>query len=501
MKKRISIDADRIKKEMDYWQIPGMAVVLIQDGEPDQIACFGWRDAEKQLEVNEDTKFCVASCSKSMTAALIAALADEGVLDLDVPVCRYVPEMKMWDEGTSREMTLRDMLCHRTGLGGYDILWPNEEGRACTAERLRYLQPNKPFRSVAQYSNLIYIMAGYVAEKVTGCDWPQLMKTYVFDPLGMDRTCCLGEEITGDENHAEPHQIIDGKLTRLSFWNMDMAGPAASVNSTARDMAKWLHFHIDGGKNGEGKQILSEKNFRQMHEPQITYDDGGCPGGDCYTCQGYGLGWRVGTYRGLRIQKHTGKIEGYSTIQFYLPDEKIGFAFLMNLHSPSNPIFYPLIYSMIDRIFGLEDRNWMEYYPKQDQHAPTKVYEDCNLDVTQGRLPEEEKGIPFAEEEAAWVGTYEEPGYGSMKIEYRANEDDSGTGSKNGAGEKQLYLTYRDQTLLLQHWGKEKYWMDGVKADILTMRVPVTLDREGDQYFVNICYEPLTVPARFMRIK
>ncbi len=151
-----------IDRERRYWRVPGLAVVLIQPGGPDQILCLGWRDTEKRLPVNAETQFCIASCSKSMTAAMLARLADAGKLDLDVPVRAYAPDLLMKDEETAAKMTLRDMLCHRTGLGGHDALWPGQTTRDELARRIRYLQPNMKFRERAQYSNLLYAMAGYV---------------------------------------------------------------------------------------------------------------------------------------------------------------------------------------------------------------------------------------------------------------------------------------------------------------------------------------------------
>lgn len=493
VKKLAAIDTCRIESKMNYWEIPGMMVVLLQDGQADQIQCFGWRDMERRMPMTEDTKFCVASCSKSMTAVLIAALADKGLLDLDIPVCNYVPEMEMWDPDASEKMTLRDMLCHRTGLGGYDIIWPNADGRKKTAERLRYLKPNKHFREVSQYSNLIYIMIGYIAERVTGRTWPELMKEYIFEPIGMERTCCLAEEMLQDENHAEPYQVIDGVLTKLSFWNMDMAGPAASVNSTARDMAKWIRFHMNGGKNEKGEQVISEELFTQLHQPQIEYDDSGRPDEDCYACDGYALGWRTGKYRGIRLQKHGGKIEGYSTLQMYLPDEKVGFIIMMNLHTPSDPVFYPMVYSMIDDIFGLDPIDWDERFQQIGEYAASERYEGCKRDMTKDVLKEEAKGTPFRGDVLEWVGIYEDPGYGRMEIEKRNAESECESES--------LFLTYREQTLPLHHWGGECFWMEGVKEDVWTARVPVMITKEDNQYLVCIDYEPLAQPGRFIKIK
>ena len=480
------IDAKQIQKEMDYWQVPGLAIGVIRKGQPDDIQCFGYRDREQSLEVNEDTLFCIASCSKAMNAAMICALATEGILDLDEPVTTYAPEMTMWDPEATAKMSLRDMLCHRTGLGGYDIMWPEPAGRGVMAERMRHLKPNMAFREKSQYSNLVYAMAGYVAERAAGSSWPELMQKYIFDPLGMTRTSCLAEDIMKDSNHAEAYQIMqDGHMAHLPFWPMDMAGPAATVNSTVTDMLKWIRFHLDGGKTPDGRQLISPELFRQMHEPQIPYEDKGRPDEDCYDCDGYALGWRSGSYRGHPMQKHTGKIEGYSTIQTYFPDDGLGMVILINLHTPANPVFYPLIYSFADHELGLDDQGWLQRFHTEDgETAPLDAYTDCFHDLTEGQIKEEVRGTDFEGDISQWMGEYSDPGYGPMKL--------------RSDGE-QLLLHYRDQELELTHLGGNHFAMDGVKADTETFKVPVTFIKEDNRYSVSIWYEPLYEPVRFIK--
>lgn len=481
------LNAAEIQKELDYWQVPGMALGMIRPGQPDEIQCFGYRDRENRLEVNEDTVFCIASCSKAMNAALICALATEGVLDLDEPVTTYAPELQMMDTEASEKMTLRDMLCHRTGVAGYDIIWPDPAGRRASAERMRYLKPNMGFREKSQYSNLVYALAGYVAERAAGADWHDLMKQYIFDPLGMTRTTSRAEDIMKDANHAKGYQVMpDGKLTCLPFWPMDMAGPAATVNSTVTDMLKWVRFHISGGKTPDGRQLIDPDLFRQMHEPQIPYEDKGRPDEDCYHCSGYGLGWRTGDYCGHGFQKHTGKIEGYSTIQSYLPDDGLGMVILINLHTPANPIFYPLIYSFIDAELGLEPVDWVgRFHEGTEEIAPISAYIDCFFDLTEGQHKEEDRGKDFEGDVKEWLGEYSDPGYGPMKLE-------TGEGGT-------LMLTYRDQKLEVHHWGLNQFWMDGVKADTGTFKVPVTLLKEENRHLVSVWYEPLYEPVCFAK--
>ncbi|MBR4862801.1 MAG: beta-lactamase family protein [Firmicutes bacterium] len=481
------LDAKRIQQELDYWQVPGMAIGVIRKGQPDEIQCFGYRDLENGLKVDENTVFCIASCSKAMNAAMICALADEGILDLDEPVTTYAPELTMWDPEATEKMTLRDMLCHRTGLAGYDIMWPDPAGRGAMAERMRYLKPNMQFREKSQYSNLVYAMAGYVAERASGKDWHNLMQEYIFNPLGMTRTTSRAEAIMADENHAKAYQILqDGRRVYLPFWPMDMAGPAATVNSTVTDMLKWVHFHLSGGKTPDGRQLISPELFRQMHQPQIAYADPGRPDEDAYYCDGYALGWRSGFYRNHPMQKHTGKIEGYSTIQTYFPDDGLGMVILINLHTPANPIFYPLIYSFADDELGFENPGWVErFHTEEGETAPVSAYTDCFHDLTEGQFEEELLGRDFDGNPEEWLGSYSDPGYGPMRL----GKDEDG----------RLWLAYRDQELEVVHWGGNHFFMEGVKADTETFKVPVTLIKEDNRFLVSVWYEPLYEPVRFIK--
>lgn len=498
MRKPAMIDEKRIKEELDYWRVPGMAVVVIQEGEPDQIICLGWRDMERGLPVTPDTKFCIASCSKSMTSALIACLVDEGCLDYDRPVREYVPHLRMKDEKADAQMTLRDMLCHRTGLGGHDALWPGTITREQLSRQIRYLQPCAEFREKALYSNLLYAMIGYIAEYVTGESWPQLMERYLFKPLRMSRTTCTAEQIESDRNHAEPYFVRKGQLNKVTFWNVDLAGPAASVNSTPKDMARWLSFHISGGKTAEGTQLISPEVFAQMHKPHIAYHDNAGLDEDCYPCDTYCQGWLSGKYRGHSLQKHSGKIEGYSTLQAYLPEERAGVVLMANLHSPTTPVFYSVLYTILDQILGYEDAHWENrFHVTGEPAAPAAVYEDMRIDVAAERLRENCKEKP---ENFSWselIGIYENPGYGQVKVNLVSRENVNLVSREN----EQLMLFYRDQNLPLNHWGGSQYWIDDVKEDIWLMKIPLEFvdDGNGNAAAVKIGYEPMVKDIVFTR--
>lgn len=505
MVKRITLNKERIQKEMEYWRVPGMAVTLIQEGCEDQHLCLGYRDVEQKLPVTPDTLFCVASCSKSMTAALIACLVDEGKLDWDTPVKQYVPHLRMHDPEADEKMTLRDMLAHRTGLPPHDALWPGDASRDQLSRQIQYVKPFCGFREQGKYNNTVYALIGYVAEYVTGESWPDLMRKYIFKPLDMDRTGCLAQEITADADHAEPYRIRNGQQVKIPFWNVDMAGPAASVNATPKDMAKWIHFHIDGGLNASGTPIMSPEVFNEMHKPNILMPDTTPMPGEVEPCDYYCMGWRCGTYRGHAVQKHTGKIEGYSTLQVYLPDDKVGFIIQMNYHEPSGEIFNTLLFTVLDEILDHEDMHWEQLFHGPEDHPEEYMYHKCDDDWTAGRLHEDVKGC---EEAFAWedlVGTYFDPGYGKVTVTIgNPSEAWNGSGLSPLLCEgPQLMLHYRDQNLVLQHWGGNQYWMDNVLEDTALLKVPVTFvgGADGTAAAVDVCYDSLVEDVRFLKEK
>jgi CubicO group peptidase (beta-lactamase class C family) len=476
------IDKEFIEREMNYWRIPGAAIALFGDNIEEEIECFGYRDVENKLPFNEDTIHCIASCSKSMTALLIASLVAEGKLDFDQPVSEYLPEFQLFDPDASKRFTLRDMLCHRTGFGAHDVLWPCD--RAWLAKRIRYIEPCDKFRNRSLYSNVMYALVGYVAEAVTGESWHDLMKKYVFDPVHMERTSSTAEAIVNDPNHAEPYYVIDGKLVKKPFWKIDGGGPAASVNTTIKGLMKWVKFHIAGGVNEDGERIIPEKEFKEMHKPHMPFIDS--PGSGKYPFDYYCMAWRDGHYKGLHAQKHSGKIEGYSTFQIYLPEEKLGICMMSNLHAPTDPFVFSTVYTIFDKIFDLPKENWPANYHGDEDKAPKEEYLAFNVDVAKEKLDESIKGKKCKHDPEDFVGIYENPGHGPIKVYME---------------EGKLMLHYRDQDLALEHYGLNSFVMPGVLTDTLTLRVPVSfIDNSfGEVIKANICYEPQVNDIVFMR--
>ncbi len=397
-----------IKKVMAYYSIPGCALAIIDKGETNYLQ-FGYSNIEEKMPFTVDTISGIGSCTKSMTAFLAGRLAAKGILDIDAPVASYIPDFALWDDDVSAKVTVRDMLCHRTGLGGHDGTWPdNSITRVDFLKRLRYMEPNMPYRTYAQYSNVMYVAVGGIMEAVTGKKWETLMEEEVFAPLGMTRTFCLMADAEKEKDCALPYWWQQG-LRAVPRWNIDMAGPCGSVMSTAKDMAQWLLMHIQKGV-WQGSGLLSQASFQDQHSPQIMMDYPHVQGG--YSL-GYGLGWRVLDYHGHIVQQHTGKIEGYSAFQFYLPEAGSGAVFLQNLHAPDNPFIFTVQGLLLDYFLGRETQDWVSIYTEKREHAPEDMYHHLEFNF----MPQKAAaGTATSYELAAYAGDYYHPAYGIFKI-------------------------------------------------------------------------------------
>jgi CubicO group peptidase (beta-lactamase class C family) len=443
-----------VKPEMEFWHVPGLAISVRKEGKTVLSRGYGFSDVEAGTPVTPETQFGIASCSKSFTSAIIAMLVDEGLVGYDTPVVDYLPDFRLYDPVATAQVTLRDMLCHRTGLGGHDSMWPDTISRAEFMRRLRYLKPSAPFRSKPQYSNVMYTVIGHIAERLTGKSWEELVRERILEPLAMGRTNCSLEEMKHTPNHAEPYLYRNGKLERLAMWNVDLAGPAASVNSTVEDLSKWLEFHLRGGVTPDGKRLISEANMREMHTAQVAYDTVPWEFPEVSSHGGYGMAWVVEQYRGLPLQSHLGEIEGYCALEAFLPQQKISIAMLMNRHKPCVPIIYTLLYTLIDRMLGFPEVDWTaRIHPEKDHY--TNFYYDWDLNL----MPEPPvPGTCPSHPMEAYAGVYHSDGYGNVRVLNRG-----GT----------LFLQYKDRTLPLEHFHYDIFRVREMKEDTLIITMPL----------------------------
>ena len=242
-----------INSSMKDWKVPGASVAIVRDGSVVYMKGFGVRDIHTKQPVTPDTLFDIGSCTKAFTSAAIAMLVDEGKMQWDGKVDAYIPFFHLRDPLADENVTIRDLLTHRTGVPGTDLLWYvyPQATREELIRRLAYVEPNAGFRAKFQYQNLMYVAAGYAVGQVTHSTWDDFVQSRIFEPLGMTESDTSSATAQKSPDYATPHeQNSDGSVKTIPWHNIDNAGPAGSINSSARDMAKWIVFQLGDGTFG-----------------------------------------------------------------------------------------------------------------------------------------------------------------------------------------------------------------------------------------------------------
>ena len=255
-------------------------------------------------------------------------------------------------------MTVRDLLTHRGGLGNADFLWYGQNNStAQILERVRLLEPAYSLRSRFIYQNVMYAAAGQVIEAVSGRPWTEIVRTRIFEPLGMRETVATLSLVPRGANVAAPHYEIDGVVKVVENMAVDSVAPAGSVWSSVHDMAKWLQFLLDGGVVS-GKRLISERTVAELFRPQTVVPDSMYPTTRLVKphWMTYGLGWFQQDYQGRAVDFHTGSIDGMVAIAGLIRDEKLGVFVLGNLDHAE--VRHALMYSVFDRGAGKPGREW-----------------------------------------------------------------------------------------------------------------------------------------------
>jgi len=463
--------------------VPGLAVAVIRDQEIIMAEGFGYRDVEAGLEVTPETIFAIGSTTKAFTAMAAGILADEGKLDLDTPVKNYLPQFKMFDSFATERVTLRDLLCHRTGLPRHDQMWYNSSlSREEIIERLQYLEPNTEFRASWQYQNIMYMLAGYIAGHQLGTSWEQVIQDKIFHPLQMEASNLSVDVSQQQSNYALPYIDQGNLLQRIAFRNIDLIGPAGSINSNILDMVKWLMLHLGQGTY-KGSQIISAGNLAEMHKPHmpteswVTQEMPMC----CY-----GLGWCIEPYRGHQMIHHNGGIDGFTAEVAFAPNEKIGIVILSNKNG--SPLPRIIRHNLFDRLLGLEVIDWsgrMRGGKENEQENQEEPNQSEKVENVQEKEKSPEPDTLPSHQLHAYTGTYSHPGYGELVIEF---VDD------------QLQVVYNDIPLLLtrmnQHAFELEYKVFGTKTSATFY---TDVNNQIDRVAVKMLFEPGTKDIEFVK--
>jgi CubicO group peptidase (beta-lactamase class C family) len=454
------------------WQLPGIAVAVVRNDSVLVAKGYGNRTLGRNEPVDEHTVFDAASLTKSFTAAAIATLVDQGVMRWDDPVRRYLPELEFPDPYLTANLTIRDLLTHRTGLEAANFMWRfTGIDRAEVLRRVRFLKADAPFRAGWIYSNVGYTIAGEAAARAAKTSWDQLIRTRLLDPLGMHDTYLWSEQATRrGANVASPHAVIDqvqqpidprdgldGRDGRIS------TAPAGAVQSSVTDLAIWLRFHLANGTVA-GRQLVSARAMEEMHSPQITVSSQPVfrAARQIEYFPAYGMGWQVWDYRGRTMLWHTGSGNGQLAYMAILPKQNLGVVVLVN--SWRGPIVHATIVNrMLDAYLGLPSKDYSTEALRADSVAQARARE-AMMQVGRNRASGTRPSRPLE----SYVGTYVDSLYGAITVAQ--------------AGGSLTLQMGQGEIADLSHWQYDSFqvrWRTPLFRENYTTQVAFALDPDG----------------------
>jgi CubicO group peptidase (beta-lactamase class C family) len=391
---------------------PGVAAVIVQDDVVIYLKGAGVRELGKLDPVTPDTVFGIGSLTKAFTAAAMAQLIDDGKMNWDDPVRKHLPAFRLSDPLADREVTLRDLLCHRTGLARHDLLWRyapwNLEE---SVHRMAFLAPAHSFRAAYEYNNLGYIAAGLAVGSASKSSWRDDVQKRLLDPLGMTGAVFTRSEALKAIDHAAPHRRdADGRIEVISWYPDDeQVRGSGSIKAGVRDLGRWIRFQLAGGVL-DGKRCVSASALAETHAPQIVMPlDHDLARMTETTQMSYGLGWRLSDYRGRPLWDHGGAVDGFRAHILLAPKDGVGVAVLVNLEDAE--IVDAVGYSLLDAALGLPKKDWNGFFM-----ARLKAADEARQTKTANREASRKPDTKPSHDLDAYTGTYEEPAYGTLRI-------------------------------------------------------------------------------------
>ena len=364
----------RVEQLRKAYGTPGVTIAIVERGSPTLTKGWGVRQIGTSLSVDADTIFATGSTGKAFTSAALAILVDQGNIKWDDRVIDHMPDFRLWDPWVTREMTIRDLLVHRSGLGlgAGDLLFvPNSDlTRKETVRRLRYIKPATSFRSAYAYDNVLYMVAGQLIEEVSGQTWEQFVRQNIFARLGMKNSTVSDRELQSSSNRGRPHSRSDGPIVGMGTQALldesatlaANAAPAGGLAISANDMSRWLLTQLARGKiPGGDARLFSEAQSEEMWRPVILQPLSPLPPEFKATepnFDTYALGWDVRDYRGGKLIWHGGAVFGSLAAVALLPDQEVGLYIAVN--SEEGEIVRGLMYELLDHYLGAPPGQWPE---------------------------------------------------------------------------------------------------------------------------------------------
>ena len=412
-----------INRVLKEWKAVGVSVAVVEKNKVLLAKGYGYRDLDKKLPVTDETLFAIGSCTKAFTSTLLGMLVSEGKLDLDKPVNQYIPGLRFYNDALTSQVTTRDMMSHRTGLPRHDMSWYGSSvSRDSLVYRIRYFQPSATLREKWQYNNYMFLAQGYLAEQLTGTSWEKLLQQKIFTPLGMSFSSPSITALSNGSNSSLGYKVEkDSLIKKIEYMNIDAMGPAGSINSNARDMARWVQTWINGGMYNTQEVIPAAYHAQAMSSQMVI--SGALPSKEISDVflSNYGMGWVLASYRGHYRVEHGGNIDGFSASTSFFPTDSIGIVVLVNQNGSSLPGI--IRNTIVDRMLGLGYRDWSGI-----QMANAKKAKAAEKDEQKADSSAKKMGTRPSHSLNDYTGTYSHPGYGSFIIRM---EGDSLKGSYN----------------------------------------------------------------------
>jgi len=448
---------------MQAWNVPGLALVIVKDDQIQLAKGFGRREMGKPEPVDEHTLFAIGSNTKAFTATAVGLLVQDGKLSWDDPVTKYIPDFQMYDSRTTQLMTIRDLLCHRSGLGTWngDMLLLSDYSTEEIVRRLRHIPPAYNFRAGYGYANLMFITAGLVIKTVSGISWDEFIRQRIFEPLGMTDSVTDPRHLRNFANIAAPHEDIRGKLQTVIQRPNVHEGAEGSICASVADIARWLRLQLNQG-NLDGKQIVDPAIIDETHTPhtpiRLTAIDRKLFPSRHFAA--YGLGWFLSDLHGRFFVRHTGGVDGMLSSVVLVPEEKLGIAVFSN--KLPNSAFTSLPAYLVERLLDVPGQDWIQIYTDLEKEGREK----------------EEQASQHRDEMRA------KDTHPSLSLENYAGEYDSLIlgGATVGLEGNGLHIQLQAHTSMcgtLEHWHYDTFlckWDDPVLGDSL---IPFISDGHG----------------------
>lgn len=432
---------EAVENILSAFNVPGASVVIVEKNKVLLAKGFGYKDLEHKTPVTEQTLFPIGSCTKAFTTALMGMLMDEKKVDFDKPVHNYLPELEFKKNELTQQVTLRDMMTHRTGLPRHDFAWylrGNSTNRAGLLEAVRYFEPSAGLRETWQYNNYMYMAQGVLAEKLAGQSWEQLVAARIFEPLGMQQAVLSTPDLAKAPDHALGYAYDEKSKTirLLDYYYFSGMEPAGSICAGAQDMAKWLQLWIHGGQ-WAGKSLFSTAFYQQATRTQMAMPGADRPELGAYM-YGYGLGWMIRGYKGHYFVEHGGNIDGFSATTGFFPSDSIGIYVCVNQNGSKAQ---SAIRNWIaDRMLGVNKTDWMAELMPKTEAAPSK--QEGDLSQVTGTQPSHAL--------ADYAGVYQNKGYGEIKMYLQDNR---------------LWVTFSGDTARVEHFHYDIFKIKSEKLD------------------------------------